>query len=61
MTYWMRGLMYISPLHYFLDASFGILLKGAGLKNLWGSILAIVVIGSINFGLGMWRFRRQFQ
>lgn len=61
MTYWMRGLMYISPLHYFLDASFGILLKGAGLKNLWDSILAIVLIGGINFGLGMWRFRRQFQ
>jgi ABC-2 type transport system permease protein len=61
MTSWMRGLMYISPLHYFLDASFGILLKGAGLEILWDSVLAIALIGSINFGLGMWRFRRQFQ
>jgi ABC-2 type transport system permease protein len=61
MTYWMRGLMYISPLHYFLDASFGILLKGAGLGTLWDSVLVIALIGSINFGLGMWRFRRQFQ
>jgi ABC-2 type transport system permease protein len=61
MTYWMRGLMYISPLHYFLDASFGILLKGAGLGVLWDSVLVIALIGSINFSLGMWRFRRQFQ
>jgi len=61
MTYWMRGLMYISPLHYFLDASFGILLKGAGISMLWDSVLFIALIGSINFTLGMWRFRRQFQ
>jgi ABC-2 type transport system permease protein len=61
MASWMRVLMYISPLHYFLDASFGILLKGAGLGILWDSILAIALIGSINFSLGMWRFRRQFQ
>lgn len=61
MTSWMRGLMYISPLHYFLDASFGILLKGTGLEILWDSVLAIALIGGVNFGLGMWRFRRQFQ
>lgn len=57
----LRDLMAISPLHYYIDISFGIFLKGAGLDILWESVLGLLVIGSINFGLGMWRFRNQFQ
>ncbi|VBB44503.1 ABC-2 type transporter [uncultured Desulfatiglans sp.] len=52
--------MTLSPLHYFIDASFGILLKGAGLKLLWDDILAMALIGATVFGIGLWRFRRQF-
>jgi ABC-2 type transport system permease protein len=53
--------MYVSPLYYYIDASYGVLLKGAGLDLLWDSVLGIAVLGSIVFGLGLWRFRRQFQ
>lgn len=55
-----RHLMFISPLYYYMDASYGILLKGAGLDVLWPSVLGIVVLGSIFGGFGLWRFRRQF-
>ncbi|MCP4576749.1 MAG: ABC transporter permease [Deltaproteobacteria bacterium] len=60
MAPWMRLFMVISPLHYYIDASLGILLKGADLKILWDSVLIMVLLGSSVFGLGMWRFRRQF-
>jgi ABC-2 type transport system permease protein len=60
MPAWLRMGMTISPLHYYMDASFGILLKGAGIATLWPSILSIAVLGSIVFGFGLWRFRRQF-
>ena len=56
----MRLFMYISPLHYYIDSCLGILLKGAGLEILWDSVLTMVLLGSTVFGLGMWRFRRQF-
>ena len=55
-----RQLMYLSPLYYYMDASYGILLKGAGLDVLWPSVLGILVLGGIVGGFGLWRFRRQF-
>lgn len=55
-----RQMMYASPLYYYMDASYGILLKGAGLDVLWRSVLGIAVLGSIFGGFGLWRFRRQF-
>ena len=57
---WMRLLMGVSPLYYFTDACLGILLKGAGITIIWDSIAGILVVGGAAFGLGMWRFRRQF-
>jgi len=60
MPAWMNTLMMISPLHYFIDAGYGILLKGAGIELIWESLLGIFVLGSVYFGLGLWRFRRQF-
>jgi len=53
--------MYISPLHYYIDASYGVLLKGAGLDILWDSVLGIALLGGFAAGLGLWRFRGQFE
>jgi ABC-2 type transport system permease protein len=55
-----RLLMLLSPLHYYIDASYGVLLKGAGPGLLWDSILGMSILGGTLFGLGMWRLRRQF-
>ena len=52
--------MALSPLRYFADVTYGILLKGVGFDVLWDSILAMALLGGGLFGLGMWRFRRQF-
>lgn len=61
MPAWVRYLMALSPLRYFIEITHGILLKGAGLSTLWDSVLAMTVLGAALFGFGMWRFRRQFE
>jgi len=57
---WVQSLMALSPLRYYIDVTYGVLLKGVGLELLWDSILALALLGGSLFGLGMWRFRRQF-
>lgn len=57
---WLRGLMFASPLHYYLDIAFGILLKGQGLADLQSAILGMGGIGVLVFGAGLLLFRRQF-
>jgi len=52
--------MYISPLYYFNEISYAILLKGAGVDILWDSLLGLSVLGAVFFNFGVWRFRRQF-
>jgi ABC-2 type transport system permease protein len=61
MPEWVRYLMGVSPLRYFIEITHGILLKGAGLSILWGSVLGMALLGGALFGFGMWRFRRQFE
>lgn len=61
MPTWVRYLMVLSPLRYYIEIANGILLKGAGLNILWDSVLAMATLGAALFGFGMWRFRRQFQ
>lgn len=56
----MRALSRVSPLYYYMDACYGILLKGAGLDTLWDAVLGIVALGVLFVGVGLWRFRRQF-
>jgi ABC-2 type transport system permease protein len=61
MPAWVRYLMALSPLRYFIEIETGILLKGVGLEMLWSQVLSMVAVGGSLFGLGLWRFRKQFQ
>ncbi|MEJ8567202.1 ABC transporter permease [Elongatibacter sediminis] len=56
----MRHLMAISPLHYFIDASYGILLKGSGLLTIAPQLAGMAVLGTLIFMFGLWGFGRQF-
>lgn len=56
----LREAMYLSPLYYFIEMGYGILLKGAGLDVLWDSLLGLTLLGMAIFGFGVRRFRRQF-
>lgn len=55
-----RQAMYFSPLFYYIEMGYGILLKGAGLDILWDSLLGLTLLGSLIFSVGVWRFKRQF-
>ncbi len=61
MPRFIRTMMLLSPLHYYIDASYGVLLKGAGINLLWRSILGMGALGGTLFTLGVWRMRRQFE
>ncbi len=56
----LRQAMYLSPLYYYIEMAYGILLKGAGLDILWDSLLGLTLLGSLIFAFGAWRFKRQF-
>jgi len=56
-----RQAMYFSPLYYYIEISYGILLKGAGIGILWESFLGLSLLGGLIFAFGVWRFRRQFK
>ncbi len=56
----LRHAMVLSPLYWYIDLGYGILLKGAGLIVLWDSVLGLAALGILIFLFGIWRFRRQF-
>lgn len=61
MPAWLRLGTLVSPLRHYIDAAYGILLKGAGLDLLWDSILALGLVGGAIFAFGVGRLRRQFR
>ena len=54
-------IMYLSPLHHYLNAAFGILIKGADLSMVWDSILYVVILGGCVFAFSLFRFRQSFR
>jgi len=60
MPAWLRQIMDLTPLRYFIDIAYGILLRGVNLNIIVDSVLKMTAIGVVLFGLALWRFRRQF-
>ena len=58
---WLRGLVELSPLRHFVVLAYGILLRGAGLAQLWLPLLEMTALGALLFAVGVLRFRRQFR
>jgi len=56
----MRLGMYTSPLYYYINASYGILLKGAGFVVLWPMFIGILSIGVLVSVTTIIRFKKQF-
>ena len=60
MPVWLRQLTFVSPLRYYIDIAFGILLKGQTAGELLPLIGGMLLLGGAVFGFGLYRFRRQF-
>jgi ABC-2 type transport system permease protein len=58
---WVQTMMAFSPLRYYIDVTYGVLLKGAGLDVLWQPVITMAFLGGGLFLFGMWRFRKQFE
>ena len=58
---WVRALMHLSPLKYYLDLSNGIFFKGNSLVSMWKLVVGLMVIGASAFSFGAARFRKVFQ
>ncbi len=56
----MRSLTYFSPLRYYLDLSYGIILKGFGTGELAGQFAGLFAIASSFFAAGVLIFRKNF-
>ena len=61
MPQWVQTVMTLSPLKYYIDVTYGVMLKGAGLEVLWKPVGAMLFLGGTLFVFGMWRFRQQFE
>jgi ABC-2 type transport system permease protein len=55
---WVQWLMSLSPTTHFTELSQAILFRGAGLDVVWDSLAALLLIGSVLFGLSLARFRK---
>jgi ABC-2 type transport system permease protein len=61
MPLWLQRAMNLSPIHHYVDITFGVLFRGAGLDLLWRSVASLALIGIALFAAGTWRFRSQFR
>ena len=61
MSPWFQILVSLNPLAHYIDLTYGILLRGAGLDIIWKHVLYMASLGGLVFGFSAWRFRRQFE
>lgn len=58
---WVKALMHLSPLKYYLDLGNGIFFKGNSLLSMWKLVAGLFIIGISAFSFGAARFRKVFQ
>lgn len=61
MPLWLQNMVAFSPMTYFVDMAYGVLLKGSELSVLWPKALKMSLLGLAFWVLGVYRFQRQFR
>jgi ABC-2 type transport system permease protein len=59
MTGAFRSAMKFSPLHWCLDAYYGLFLEGGKLKDVWSNVLSLILIIAGLQGIALWGLRRK--
>ena len=58
---WMRTISLLSPLRYYIDFAFGVVLKGNGLSVLLGDVVGIAILGGALFAFSLMWFERSLR
>jgi len=58
---WMRGVSLLSPLRYYIDFAFGVILKGNGLSVLLWDVVGIAILGVVLFSFSLVWFERSLR
>jgi ABC-2 type transport system permease protein len=61
MSPWLQGISLLSPLRYYIDFAFGVILKGNGLSVLVWDVVGIAVLGTILFTFSLLWFERSLR
>ncbi|MFZ2297732.1 MAG: ABC transporter permease [Aquabacterium sp.] len=61
MPAWLQNMVAFSPMTYFVDIAYGVLLKGSDMAVLWPKALKMSLLGLAFWALGVYRFQRQFR
>ena len=56
---WVQAVTYLNPMRYFMVIMRGILMKGAGVSDLYPQILALAAFGAVIFGFSALRFKKR--
>jgi ABC-2 type transport system permease protein len=59
MPAWLQAVTYLNPLRYFAELARAVLLKGAGLADVWFQLAALLVFGIAILGLATARFHKR--
>lgn len=57
MPEWLRAATWLNPLRFFAELVRGVLLKGAGIAELWPQLCVLALFGSVILGFATLRFR----
>lgn len=61
MSHWMRWVSLLSPLRYFIDFAFGVILKGNGFRVLVWDVIGIGLLGTVLFTFSLLWFKRSLR
>jgi ABC-2 type transport system permease protein len=61
MSPWLRGISVISPLRYFIEFAFGVILKGNGLTTVLADVAGIAVLGAVLFAFSLLWFEKRLR
>jgi len=59
MPQWMQYVTYINPMRFFMDIARGIMMRGAGLKELMSQVVTLIIFGAVVFSFSAMRFRKR--
>ena len=61
MSPWLQWISVVSPLRYYIEFAFGVILKGNGLRAVAADVMGIAVLGAILFGMSLLWFERRIK